>query len=135
MSMPCNPSPGTYAIYASDDTGVNTCPSGVCGEVVVLHNVKADVGLTAQEQMTILKHSTQVILTLDVGEPDCHYQMPGQMWIYQAMHRSKLTWILQGSFRVLGDHIPSRPQWFHVSLSASNARHVLPVAVVPLMCC
>jgi len=75
MSVPCNPSPGTYTIYASDDTGVNTCPSGVCGEVVVLHNVKADVGPTAQEQMIILKHSTQVTLTLDVAEPDCHYQM------------------------------------------------------------
>ncbi|KIM59411.1 hypothetical protein SCLCIDRAFT_1020334 [Scleroderma citrinum Foug A] len=26
MSVPCNPSPGTYNIFASDGSGVNTCP-------------------------------------------------------------------------------------------------------------
>ena len=75
MPLPCNPSPGTHVIFASDSSGVNTCPSGVCGEVVVLHNVKSDVGVTAQDQTTILKCSKQVTFTLDVGEPDCHYQM------------------------------------------------------------
>ncbi|KIM65890.1 hypothetical protein SCLCIDRAFT_421699 [Scleroderma citrinum Foug A] len=26
MSVPCNPSPGTYNIFASDGSSVNTCP-------------------------------------------------------------------------------------------------------------